>query len=87
MRPSLGWAERDVADMVTGFARPVGVHFLPEDRAAVDRALVTGRTLAETAPDSPLVAGLAELADAVAPTAGAVTQASAGPRLRRRTAG
>jgi MinD-like ATPase involved in chromosome partitioning or flagellar assembly len=32
MRPSLGWSEKDVAGMVEGFARPVGLHFLPEDR-------------------------------------------------------
>ena len=62
MRPSLGWSERDVAQMVSGFARPIGLHFLPEDRAAVDRALVTGRTLLETSPDSPLVAAVRELA-------------------------
>ena len=34
--------------MVAGFARPAGLHFLPEDRATVDRALVAGRTLLET---------------------------------------
>ena len=53
MRPTLGWSERDVEQMVAGFGRPVGLHFLPEDRATVDRALVTGRTLLETS-DSPL---------------------------------
>ncbi len=47
MRPSLGWSEREVAGMVGGFARPVGLHFLPDDQATVDRALVAGRTLAE----------------------------------------
>ena len=31
----------------TGFARMAGLHFLPDDRAAVDRALVGGRTLVE----------------------------------------
>ena len=62
MRPTLGWSERDVAQMVAGFARPTGLHFLPEDRAAVDRALVTGRTLLETSPDSPLVAAVRALA-------------------------
>jgi len=78
MRPTLGWSEQDVASMVAGFARPVGLHFLPEDRGAVDRALVTGRTLTESAPDSALVRALSEVADAVAPgSAGAV------PRRRR----
>ena len=33
--------------MVGGFARPSGLHFLPDDQAAVDRALVAGRTLPE----------------------------------------
>ena len=33
--------------MVSGFARPSAVHFLPDDQAAVDRALVAGRTLVE----------------------------------------
>jgi MinD-like ATPase involved in chromosome partitioning or flagellar assembly len=67
MRPTLGWSERDVAQMVAGFATPVGLHFLPEDRVAVDRALVTGRTLLESNTESPLVAALRALAGAVAP--------------------
>ena len=88
MRPSLGWAERDVADMVAGFARPLGLHFLPEDRTTVDRALVTGRTVAETSPDAMLVRGLAELAQAVLPGTGAVVPGQRwSGRLRRRTAG
>jgi MinD-like ATPase involved in chromosome partitioning or flagellar assembly len=85
MRPTLGWAEHDVVSMVSGFARPVGLHFLPEDRDAVDRALVTGRTLTESAPDSPLVRALTEVAEAIAPRSAA---APARRRwLRRRTAG
>lgn len=88
MRPSLGWSERDVADMVSGFSRPVSLHFLPEDRDAVDRALVTGRTLVESAPDSPLVRAIAELADAVVPSAGVRPERGWRPRrLRRRAAG
>lgn len=47
MRTSLGWSERDIVGMVEGFARPVGVHFLPEDTATLDRAMVSGRGLAE----------------------------------------
>ncbi len=54
MRPTIGWTERDVTQMLADFARPVGLHFLPEDRATVDRALVTGRTLLETDAESPL---------------------------------
>jgi MinD-like ATPase involved in chromosome partitioning or flagellar assembly len=47
-RGSLGWSEQDVRSMVRGFLRPVDVHFLPEDRAAADRALMAGRSLAES---------------------------------------
>jgi MinD-like ATPase involved in chromosome partitioning or flagellar assembly len=67
MRPTLGWSEREVGAMVAGFASPVGLHFLPEDRAAVDRALVTGRTLIETDAESPLAIAVRALADAVVP--------------------
>jgi hypothetical protein len=61
--------------MVTGFARVAGLHFLPEDQATVDRALVSGRTLAEVG-DSPLARGVARLTDAVLP----VAQPVSGPR-------
>ncbi|WP_395656908.1 CpaE family protein [Nocardioides sp.] len=64
MRPTLGWSERDIAGMVAGFARPAGLHFLPDDQPTVDRALVAGRTLAELG-DSPLGRAVARVADAV----------------------
>ena len=64
MRPTLGWSEKDIAGMVGGFARLAGLHFLPDDRALVDRALVAGRTLVETG-DSPLVRAVARLVDAL----------------------
>jgi MinD-like ATPase involved in chromosome partitioning or flagellar assembly len=83
MRPTIGWTERDIGQMLADFARPVGMHFLPEDRATVDRALVTGRTLLETNPESPLVVAVDRLADAVLPAA----RPSQQRRLRRRTAG
>jgi Flp pilus assembly CpaE family ATPase len=83
MRPTIGWSERDVTQMLADFVRPVGLHFLPEDRATVDRALVTGRTLLETDPESPLVAAVSGLAEAVAPG----TMAVEPRRLRPRTAG
>jgi MinD-like ATPase involved in chromosome partitioning or flagellar assembly len=62
-RPSLGWGEKEVRAMIDGFVTPVGVHFLPEDRSAADRALVAGRSLVELG-DSPLRRGIAALADA-----------------------
>ncbi|MDI6911923.1 hypothetical protein [Nocardioides sp.] len=79
MRATLGWSERDIAGMVGGFARVAGLHFLPEDQATVDRALVSGRTLVEVG-DSPLGRAVARLADALSPGApgGASAEAPAG---------
>ncbi len=64
MRPTLGWSEKDVASMVTGFARISGLHFLPEDRVAVDRALVSGRMLVETG-ESALTRAVSSVVDAL----------------------
>jgi len=65
MRPTLGWREADVVAMLEGFGRTVGVHFLPDDQPAVDRALVAGRTLVESG-ESPLTRAVAGLVDAMA---------------------
>lgn len=65
MRTSLGWSERDVAGTIRNVlpdARPV---FLPEDRPAVDRALMAGRSLQECG-DSPLRRAVVGLADSLA---------------------
>ena len=83
MRPTLGWSEKDVAGMVAGFTRLTGLHFLPEDRAVVDRALVAGRTVVEVG-DSPLGRALSGIVDAVFPGSAPVGD---GGRFRRRTAG
>lgn len=84
MRASLGWSERDVVEMVSGFVRHAGLHFLPDDRVTVDRALVTGRTLRSQG-DAPVVRALAAVADGlVGPVADGV---SPGRRIRRRRAG
>lgn len=83
MRPSLGWSEKDVASMITGFAPTRALHFLPEDRVAVDRALVTGRTLPEGG-ESSLAQAVASVADAML---GAAASTSRARSLRRRTAG
>ena len=83
MRPTLGWSEKEVAGMITGFARVRGLHFLPDDRATVDRALVAGRTLPETG-ESALSRSVAAVVDALLPAADA--QAPNG-RFRQRTAG
>ncbi len=86
MRPTIGWTERDVTQMLSDFARPVGLHFLPEDRATVDRALVTGRTILETNAESPLALAIGRLADAVVPGEEPV-QVRARSGFRLRTAG
>ncbi len=82
-RASLGWSEREIAGMVEGFTRVASLHFLPEDRAAVDRALVAGRTLVEER-DGVLVRSVEGLVDSVVPE----TATGAGRRrVRPRTAG
>jgi MinD-like ATPase involved in chromosome partitioning or flagellar assembly len=81
MRPTLGWSEKDIAGMVEGFTRLTGLHVLPEDRPAVDKALVAGRAVVESG-DSALGRALAELADGLAPA----TAPAATGRLRRRKA-
>ena len=82
MRPTLGWSEKDIAGMVEGFTRLAGLHFLPEDRAAVDRALVSGRTVVESG-DSALGRAIGGVVDELLP--GSATAVPSG-RLRRRTA-
>lgn len=78
MRPSLGWTEKEVAGMVAGFARPSGLHFLPDDQATVDRALVAGRTVPELG-DSAIGRAL----DAVAGAVATVRPRTAGTALPR----
>jgi MinD-like ATPase involved in chromosome partitioning or flagellar assembly len=72
-------------EIAAALARYVGVTdvvFLPQDTAAVDAALGTGRTLAEVAPNSTLRAELAELARRLAGATG-----TGAPRGRRRVGG
>ena len=82
-RPSLGWGEKEVRAMIEGFVTPASVHFLPDDRGATDRALVSGKTLVELG-DSSLRRSVSGLVDAVTGQS-----ASTGSRrwLRRRTEG
>jgi MinD-like ATPase involved in chromosome partitioning or flagellar assembly len=82
MRDSLGWNEHDISGMVEGFARPLGIHYLPDDRAACDRALVAGQSLAETG-DSPLRKAVAGLVDAIYPDS-VDSGLRSGSRARRR---
>ena len=80
-RASLGWSEREVAGMVEGFARVRSLHFLPEDRPALDRALVAGRSLVESG-DSPLRRAVTDLVDSLFPETRPVR--AGGSRMRRR---
>ena len=83
-RPSLGWSDREIRGMVEGFVTPLDVHFLPEDRVAADRALMAGRSLAETG-DSSLRSALRDVAAAVlGDPVGAVPRRGARRRARRR---
>ncbi len=62
-RASLGWKEAELRSLLDDFAvGAAGVHLLPDDRAAVDRALVAGRALGECG-DSPLLRALRGLVD------------------------
>jgi MinD-like ATPase involved in chromosome partitioning or flagellar assembly len=83
MRSSLGWSEQDVAGMVAGVARPVGLHFLPEDRAALDKALVAGRTVIEAAPEAPFSRAIGAVVSELFPELAA---ASSGRRRSRASA-
>ena len=88
MRPTLGWSEPEVTAMLGGFARTVSVHFLPDDVAAVDQALVTGRTLVEVR-ESPLARALDAVVDACWPetrVGGPDRAAGTGRGIRRRRA-
>ena len=83
MRPGLGWSERDIVGMLEGFARLGGVHFLPDDRAAADRALLTGGALVGSgAGDSDLGRAVAAVAEALVPSPSAHRERRA--RLFRR---
>lgn len=83
MRPTLGWSREELTGMVAGFTTPAALHFLPDDQACVDKALLTGRALGEAAPDAPLVRALDELAAALVPELAPRPRRSL---LRRRTA-
>jgi len=76
-RSRLGWSEADVAGLFRGFDL-AGLWFLPDDPQAADRALLTGRTLAEIG-DSALAAAMGGLVDAT----GLAPGTSAARRRRR----
>jgi MinD-like ATPase involved in chromosome partitioning or flagellar assembly len=65
VRPGLGWSTAEVGATVQRFTGRAPVGYLPDDRATVDRAWVTGRTLPECASDSMLRQALGALATEV----------------------
>lgn len=62
MRHSLGWSAEEATSLIERFTGRGPAVVLPEDRAACDRALVRGQTLAECAPGSALRSALHDLA-------------------------
>lgn len=82
MRPTLGWSEAQVRAMLTDAGRPAAVHVLPQDVAACDRALVTGRHLLDVG-DGPLARAVRGLADALLPAPEGARAGRSSPRPRR----
>lgn len=62
VRSGLGWTHDEIGETVHRFTGLWPVGYLPEDRAAVDKTWLGGRSLVETAPDSPLRRALTDLA-------------------------
>lgn len=79
MRPGVGWSQTDVRDLLGPWLGDRPVHFLPEDRAGADRALLAGRSVVEVG-HSALAQAVARLVDDL-PCADA---GAAGSRRRRR---
>lgn len=86
MRPSLGWSRADVAGMVEGVARVSALHFLPDDRAGADRALVAGHGVAREQ-GSALAHGVRELVDVLWPDSDPGARSRRRPGVSRRRAG
>lgn len=62
MRSGLGWSREDIVSTLARAIGPSPVAFMPDDQAAVDAAVVHGRTLGEAAPSSKLTRALRSLA-------------------------
>ncbi|MBK5216871.1 MAG: P-loop NTPase [Propionibacteriales bacterium] len=61
-RPEMGWSTDQVSDTLHRLTRMAPIAFLPNDQRATDRALMTGRSLLEAAPDAPVVRAIRKLA-------------------------
>jgi len=62
VRDGLGWSHDEIGETVHRFTGLTPAAFLPEDRAAIDKAWLGGRSLVECAPDAPLRRALRDLA-------------------------
>lgn len=78
VRSSLGWSSGEITELVRTFAPTEPVHLIPHDLDAVDRAMLTGRTLAESGPSRPVTVAIAGLVDSLFPAS-----AHSGARGRR----
>ena len=80
MRPTLAWPEKEIAGLVSGFGRIEAIHVLPEDRRAVDAALVSGGFVTQ----GPLAKSIGTLVDVLVPESALPATRRA---LRRRNVG
>ena len=62
VRAGLGWSHDEIGETVHRFTGLTPSFYLPEDRPAIDKTWLGGRSLVECAPESPLRRGLRELA-------------------------
>jgi MinD-like ATPase involved in chromosome partitioning or flagellar assembly len=62
VRSGLGWTHDEIGETVHRFTGLWPVGYLPEDRTAVDKTWLGGRSLVETAPDSSLRRAMSDLA-------------------------
>src|SRR5680860_1327359 len=81
-RSSLGWRAEEITAMLGDFVTADGVHLLPDDRPAADRAIVAGKSLVELG-DTALRRGISQVVDAVT---GDAVGARPRPKLFRRQA-
>lgn len=81
MRASLGWSEREVADMLIRLTGVDPAAFIPADVATLDRAVMRGQLPRVVAPASAFVAAVDDLAASLAPVV--PSGGSAGPQAAR----
>jgi MinD-like ATPase involved in chromosome partitioning or flagellar assembly len=62
VRDGLGWSHDEIGETVHRFTGLTPAAYLPEDRAAIDKAWLGGRSLVECAPDAPLRRAFRDLA-------------------------